>query len=59
MAVCSWGMERGSSSWAYSESVAGDGGGDQHPAQTHPVGLWVLRGGISSAGPGACAVWGR
>jgi len=32
------------SNWGFSVNVTGDGGADQHPAQTHPAGLWVLRG---------------
>lgn len=40
MAVCSWegaqGMER-CRNQAFSVSVTGHGGGDQHNAETHPV----------------------
>lgn len=45
-AVCSLGDAQGMercSNWGFSVRVTADGGGDQHAAQTHPVGLWALR----------------
>lgn len=49
-------MER-CSNWGFSVDVTGDGGGDQHPAQTQPVGLWVLRGVIALLLQVLVAVW--